>query len=87
MLLVINCNIDLSGTKTTVAGVQDLSTTSSTLSSFLAFRRLLFLDLPMFYSLIDLVLKLNISPLILKTDDLFWQNNYKKNHDDSRIFI
>ena len=49
--LVVNDYVDLDRGGGTVPGVQDLSTTSSTLSYFLALRRLLFFDFAMFYSL------------------------------------
>ena len=60
MFLIIYDDINLGKRQFTVQGVHDLSMTSYTLSSFLAFRRLLFLDFPIFYSLI-LMTQVNIS--------------------------
>ena len=49
--LVVDDDVDLDRGGGTVPGVHDLSTTSSTLSYFLALRRLLFFDFAIFYSL------------------------------------
>ena len=48
-ILVVNDDVDLGRGGGMAPGVQDLSTTSSTLSYFLALRRLLFFDFAIFY--------------------------------------